>query len=177
MRVCVYCASSQGIDASFVSLATEVGSAIARRGWDLVSGGGRISMMGAVAAAVRSGRRHTVGVIPEALVAYEVADFGADELVLVSDMRARKAEMEARADAFLALPGGIGTLEELLEVWTSRALGMHTKPVVVLDPTGVFAPLRGLVGDLAAQHFVRPSGLAAVSWTDTIEEALDACEA
>lgn len=175
MRVCVYCASSTGIDDAFITLASDVGTAIAARGWDLVSGGGRVSMMGAVAAAVRAGGRHTVGVIPKALTGYEIADGDADELVVVADMRARKAEMDARADAFLALPGGIGTLEELLEVWTSRALGMHAKPVVVLDPTGVLDPLRLLVEGLADARFVRTAGLAAIAWTRSIGAALDAC--
>lgn len=175
MRVCVYCASSESIDHSFIELASEVGAAIAARGWDLVSGGGRVSMMGAVANAVRAGGGHTVGVIPDDLVIREEADHDADELLLVTSMRDRKAEMDARADAFLALPGGIGTLEELLEVWTSRALLQHHKPVVVLDPTGVLQPLRDLVEGLAAAGFVRQVALESITWTSSVDEALDAC--
>jgi uncharacterized protein (TIGR00730 family) len=175
VRICVYCASASSIDPAHVALATQVGEAIAARGWDLVSGGGRVSMMGAVATAVRAGGRHTVGVIPRGITRIEVADEASDELLVVPDMRVRKAEMDARADAFLALPGGIGTLEELLEVWTSRALGMHDKPVVVLDPTGVFSLLRQLVGELAAAGFVRATGLAAISWHTEVAAALDAC--
>ena len=100
-------------------------------------------MMGAVAAAARAGGAHTLGVIPQALVGWEVADDDADELVVTPDMRARKATMDERSDAFVALPGGIGTLEELLEIWVARSLGMHAKPVVVLDPDGTYAGLRG----------------------------------
>jgi uncharacterized protein (TIGR00730 family) len=177
VRICVYCASSESIDHSFIKLARDVGTAIGARGWDLVSGGGRVSMMGAVAQAVRAAGRHTVGVIPDDLVIREEADHGADELLLVGSMRERKAEMDARADAFLALPGGIGTLEELLEVWSSRALLQHRKPVVVLDPTGVLVPLRDLAEGLAAAGFVRQIALETITWTTTIEDALDACSA
>jgi uncharacterized protein (TIGR00730 family) len=176
MRLCVYCASSESIDHGFLDLAADVGTAVAARGWDLVSGGGRVSMMGAVARAVRAGGQHTVGVIPDDLVIREEADHEADELLLVANMRDRKAEMDSRADAFLALPGGIGTLEELLEVWTSRALGQHDKPVVVLDPTGVLAPLRHFVDELAQAGFVRQAALDSIRWTTTIPDALDACE-
>ncbi|HEV7209130.1 MAG TPA: TIGR00730 family Rossman fold protein [Mycobacteriales bacterium] len=175
MRLCVFCASSESIDPSYRQLAEQVGTAIALRGWDLVTGGGRVSMMGAVARAVRAGGRHTLGVIPQGLVHREDADSDADELVVVQDMRSRKGLMDARADAFLALPGGIGTLEELLEVWTARSLGLHHKPVVVLDPTGLLRPLRTLVEGLAAQGFVRASGLAALTWATSVDEALDAC--
>jgi hypothetical protein len=176
-RVCVFCSSSERIHPAHVELAREVGAELARRGHDLVSGGGRVSMMGAVASAVRAGGRHTLGVIPEALVGLEVADVDADELVVTADMRERKGRMDAAADAFLTLPGGIGTLEELLEVWVAGTLGMHGKPVVVLDPGGVLLGLRDLVDKLVAQGFVRPRAAAGVTWTSTVAEALDAVEA
>ena len=175
-RICVFCASSERIHPAHLDLAREVGAELARRGHDLVSGGGRVSMMGAVAAAVRSGGRHTLGVIPQALVGLEVADAEADELVVTADMRERKGLMDAAADAFLALPGGLGTLEELLEIWVARSLGMHDKPVVVLDPTGVLTGLAGLVDKLVAQGFVRPAAAASAVWVTTVAEALDAVE-
>jgi uncharacterized protein (TIGR00730 family) len=175
MRVCVYCASSQAIDPRHVALATAVGEGIAARGWDLVSGGGKVSMMGAVATAVRAGGGHTIGVIPEGLRRFEDEDTDADELVVVADMRTRKARMEAAADAFLMLPGGIGTLEEFFEAWTARSLGLHDKPVVVLDPDGVYASLRAALEDLRQQQFVRSSALAVLDWCDTVDSALDAC--
>ena len=176
MRVCVFCASGP-VPEPFVALAGEVGSAIAARGWSLVSGGGRVSMMGAVARAAREGGARTVGVIPEALVDHEVADEQSDELVIVSDMRTRKGEMDARSDAVLALPGGLGTLEELFEAWTSRYLRMHDKPVVVLDPHGHYDPLFAWLDGLRAPGFVSERGMAGVVRATEVEAALDALAA
>jgi uncharacterized protein (TIGR00730 family) len=169
--VCVYCSSSESIDAAFLDLATAVGDRIARDGHSLVSGGGRVSMMGAVARAARAGGAHTVGVIPRHLVPFEVADTDADELVIVETMRERKQVMDERADVFVALPGGIGTLEELFEVWTSASLGMHTKPVLVLDPTGFYDPLWHYLDRLAARGFVRLAALEELRRVGTIDEA------
>ena len=132
--------------------------------------------MGAVARAARAGGAHTVGVIPQALIDLEVADHDADELLVTDDMRARKGLMDDRADAFLALPGGLGTLEELLEVWVSRTLAMHAKPVVVLDPDGVYDPLRAQVDLLVERGFVREGAQAAVTWVRDPGEAFDAIE-
>ena len=176
-RICVYCSSSERIDPRYPALAREVGEELARRGHDLVSGGGRVSMMGEVARAVRAGGRHTIGVIPQALTDREVADVAADQLVVTRDMRERKGLMDAEADAFLALPGGLGTLEELLEVWVARSLGMHDRPVVVLDPDGLFAPLHELVGTLRRTGFVHDAAADCVVWTSTPAAALDAVEA
>src|SRR3954465_5352688 len=176
-RICVFCSSSERIHPAHLELADELGSALAARGHDLVSGGGRVSMMGEVARGVRAGGRHTLGVIPRALVGMEVADDDSDELVVTSDMRERKGRMDAAADAFLALPGGLGTLEELLEVWVAGTLGMHDKPVVILDPTGVYAALRELVDKLLVQGFIRPGAEQLAVWTWSVQEALDAVEA
>ena len=129
--VCVYCAASPR-HPQLLELANRVGAAIADRGWTLVSGGGNVSAMGAVATGARSRGGRTVGVIPKALVHRELADIDADELIVVDTMRQRKQVMEERSDAFLALPGGIGTLEELFESWTAGYLGMHDKPLVLL---------------------------------------------
>ena len=175
--VCVFCASSTRIPTSYVDLATAVGLELARRGHALVSGGGDLSMMGAVARAAREGGAHTLGVIPEALLELEVGDRDADELVVVADMRVRKALMDARSDAFLALPGGIGTLEELTEVWVARTLGLHDKPVVALDLDGLYAPVRAQVELMVERGFVRPEAATALQWADTVEEALDLVEA
>ncbi len=177
MRVCVFCSSSEEIALCHQELAELVGAELARRGHDLVSGGGRVSMMGAVAGAVRAGGRHTLGVIPQAMIPWEVADGEADELVVTSDMRERKGRMDAAADAFLALPGGLGTLEELFEVWTARSLVLHDRPVVVLDPTGVYRGLRELVERLCREGFVRPAALVAITWTDCLADAFRALEA
>jgi uncharacterized protein (TIGR00730 family) len=176
-RICVFCSSSTVIDARYVELAAQVGTAMAARGHDLVSGGGRVSMMGSVAAAVRAGGGHTLGIIPQALLDLEVADTDADELVVTADMRERKGLMDAAADAFLTLPGGLGTIEELSEVWTAAVLGMHAKPVVVLDPGGLFASLRDLTTTLEGEGFMRRSAVEAVTWAGSVAEALDAIEA
>ncbi|MBK5305875.1 MAG: TIGR00730 family Rossman fold protein [Frankiaceae bacterium] len=175
--ICVYCSSSTAIDQLYVDLAAEVGTELARRGHRLVSGGGDLSCMGAVARAARAGGAHTTGVIPEALLDLEVGDQDADELLVVDDMRTRKGLMDARSDAFLTLPGGLGTLEELLEVWVARFLGMHAKPVVALDPDGLFAPLREQVQILVDKGFVRRESAEALTWAATVTEAFDAVEA
>jgi uncharacterized protein (TIGR00730 family) len=175
--VCVYCASSTRIDPSYVELAADVGAALAARGHSLVSGGGALSMMGAVARAARAGGAHTTGVIPQALLDVEVGDRDADELLVVDDMRARKGLMDERSDAFLALAGGIGTLEELFEVWVARSLGLHVKPVVVLDPDGLYAPLRQQLEVLLERGFLRGPAMSALQWATGVEEALDLIEA
>lgn len=171
--ICVYCASAPGIDAAFLDLATDVGTLIARRGHTLVSGGGRVSMMGAVARAVRAGGSTTVGVIPRALVGAEIADSASTELHVVDTMRERKALMEARADAFLVLPGGIGTLEELFEIWTSRYLLMHRKPVVLLNAAGFYDPLLVAVEQMRAAGFVRQVSIDVLHVAGSATGALD----
>jgi uncharacterized protein (TIGR00730 family) len=175
--ICVYCASSERIDPRYIELATQVGTEIARRGYGLVSGGGSVSCMGAVARAVRAGGGHTTGVIPQALVDMEVADGDADELVVTRDLRERKGEMDSRSDGFLALPGGLGTLDEIFEIWVSRTLGMHDKPLVVLDPDGVFAMMRAQVDDLVLRGFARPAVRDAIQWATEVGEAFDMLEA
>lgn len=177
LAVCVFCAASPAIDPAYVALAAQVGTAIADRGWGLVSGGGSVSSMGALARAARAGGARTVGVIPRQLMNLEVSDHEADELVVTDGMRERKGVMDLRSDAFLTLPGGLGTLEELLEVWVARTLGLHDKPVVVLDPDDVFAPLRAQVDALVEGGFVRPQARDAVVWADRIDPALDAIAA
>jgi uncharacterized protein (TIGR00730 family) len=176
LAVCVFCSSSAKIDRRYVDLAAEVGDELARRGHSLVSGGGRVSCMGAVARAARAGGARTVGVIPEGLADLEVSDDESDELVVTPDMRSRKGEMDRRSDAFLILPGGIGTLEELFEIWTARTLGMHDKAVVILDPTGVYEPLRELMKGLTEQGFARPKIWDAIGWTASVPEAFDLLE-
>ncbi|MEO7982127.1 MAG: TIGR00730 family Rossman fold protein [Sporichthyaceae bacterium] len=175
--VCVFCSSSGRIDASYVELAAAVGTELARRGHSLVSGGGSVSCMGAVARAARAGGAHTLGVIPQVLLALEVADHAADDLLVTDDMRARKGLMDERSDAFLTLPGGLGTLEELIEIWVSRTLAMHGKPVVVLDPAGLYDPLRAQVDLLVERGFVRDGARDAVTWVTDVGAAFDTVEA
>lgn len=172
--VCVYCASGTD-DVQSIELATTLGTEIGRRGWQLVSGGGNVSMMGAVADAARAAGATTVGVIPKALVHKEVADVDADELIVTDTMRERKQIMDDRADAFITLPGGIGTLEELFETWTAGYLGMHQKPVVLLDPFDHYRGLLDWLDGLQAKGFVPGRALERLIVTTGVTDALDAC--
>jgi uncharacterized protein (TIGR00730 family) len=170
----VYCASGTD-DLECLDLAAALGTEIGRRGWQLVSGGGNVSMMGALADAARAAGAHTVGVIPKQLVHREVADTLADELVVTDTMRQRKQIMEDRADAFITLPGGIGTLEELFETWTAGYLGMHTKPVVLLDPFEHYRGLLDWLDGLRERRFVGDRALQRLIRTSDVATALDAC--
>ncbi|WP_264071157.1 TIGR00730 family Rossman fold protein [Mycolicibacterium komossense] len=172
--VCVYCASGP-TDSRLLELATALGVAIADRGWTLVSGGGNVSAMGAVAAGARSHGGRTIGVIPKALVHRELADVGADELIVTDTMRERKKIMEDRADAFIALPGGIGTLEELFEAWTAGYLGMHDKPVVMLDPVGHYDGLLTWLAGLVETGYVSKAALGRMPVVEDVDAALDLC--
>ncbi|GAT15885.1 TIGR00730 family protein [Mycolicibacterium thermoresistibile] len=172
--VCVYCASGPR-HPELLDLAHRVGVAIAERGWALVSGGGNVSAMGAVAQGARSRGGYTIGVIPKALVHRELADVDADELIVTDTMRERKQVMEGRADAFIALPGGIGTLEEFFEAWTAGYLGMHEKPVVMLDPDGHYAGLLAWLYGLVDTGYVDPAAMERLIVVTDIEDALAAC--
>jgi uncharacterized protein (TIGR00730 family) len=170
----VYCASGPR-HPELLTLARQVGEAIAERGWTLVSGGGNVSAMGAVAAGARARGGRTVGVIPKALVHRELADIEADELIVTDTMRQRKQVMEDRGDAFLALPGGIGTLEELFETWTAGYLGMHDKPVVLLDPHGHYVGLRRWLDSLVPTGYVSQAALDRLLIGEDIAHALNLC--
>ncbi|WP_327089540.1 TIGR00730 family Rossman fold protein [Nonomuraea sp. NBC_01738] len=172
MNVCVFCSSSQKIDPKYLDLATEVGAELAKRGHTLVSGGATVSCMGAVTTAARAAGGRTIGVIPQVLVDIEVADHDSTELIVTADMRERKGLMDAHSAAFLVLPGGIGTLEELFEIWTARVLGIHERPLVILDPWGLYAPLRELITNMYDAGFTRANVFDAVAWTTTVEDAL-----
>jgi hypothetical protein len=132
-------------------------------------------MMGAVARAARAGGARTTGVIPRSMVEREWADHDSDELLVVDTMRERKAQMESRADAFLTLPGGLGTCEELFEIWTSGVLGLHAKTVVLLDPDGHYAGLLDWVRGLATHGFLRDPALTRIAIARDVDTALDAC--
>ncbi|MCP9270854.1 LOG family protein [Mycolicibacterium arenosum] len=172
--VCVYCASGPR-HPDLLALATELGAAIGKRGWTLVSGGGNVSAMGAVAESARAHGAHTVGVIPKALVHREVADVDAAELVVTDTMRERKQVMEDRADAFISLPGGIGTLEEFFEAWTAGVLGMHDKPLVLLDPLGHYDGLLTWLHGLVDTGYVSPGAMDRLIVVSDVGAALDAC--
>ena len=174
--VCVFCASSRKLDARWLDLAREVGTALGRHGHHLLSGGGCVGMMGTLADGARAAGAHTLGVIPQVLVDLEVADTAADELVITDGMAARKIVMIERADAFLVLPGGLGTLDELFEVWTTATLGLHAKPVLLLDVDGFYTGLVEWLRGLATQRFLHPRALATVQIARSVGEALDAID-
>jgi uncharacterized protein (TIGR00730 family) len=176
VAICVFCASSNDIDQGWLDLARDVGEALGARGHQVISGGGRVGMMGTLANGARAGRGQTLGVIPQSMVDLEVADRDADELVITDGMAARKTVMVDRADAFLVLPGGLGTLDELFEVWTTATLGLHDKPIVLLDVDGFYAGLLAWLEGLVAAGFVRAPALTRVHVARALDEALDAVE-
>jgi uncharacterized protein (TIGR00730 family) len=153
--VCVFAGSNPGTRPAYLAAARELGGLLAARGIELVYGGASLGLMGAVADAALAGGGRVVGVIPEALVAREIAHRGLSELRVVATMHERKGLMAELADAFVALPGGLGTFEELLEVATWAQLGLHAKPVGLLDVTGFYQPLVGLIGHAVDEGFVR----------------------
>jgi len=174
LHVCVYCSSSTAIDLHHVDAARAVGSALAEAGHTLVWGGATVGLMGEVARATRAAGGRTEGIIPEHLIALEIADTAADDLVITPDMASRKAEMARRADAFIALPGGFGTLEELLEQLTLRLLHQHDKPIVLLDSGGFWQPLVAVFERLYEERFARAESRSAYLVTRQVDEAMAA---
>jgi uncharacterized protein (TIGR00730 family) len=157
--LCVYCASSDRLDPKYYAAAAELGREMVSRGWGLVYGGGKTGIMGAIARAVKQSGGRVVGVIPEFMKVRELAYDEADELVTVITMRERKLLMETRADAFAALPGGWGTLEEILEILTLRQLEVVKKPCVLLNQDGFYDPLLELFRRMVDEKFIKPSNL------------------
>ncbi|MCW5654719.1 TIGR00730 family Rossman fold protein [Hydrogenophaga sp.] len=154
--LCIYCGSRPGADPAFAAVAERVGAWIGQRGGQLVYGGGRNGLMGIVAEATLAAGGRVVGIIPKALVEKEWAHQGCSELHVVDTMHERKRMMAERADAFLALPGGIGTFEEFFEVWTWRQLGYHDKPVGLLNTQGYYDGLMAFARSAVAQEFMNP---------------------
>ncbi len=162
-RVAVFCGSSLGSRSSYALAAKALGAELAARGLGLVYGGGRVGLMGMLADAALAGGVAVFGVIPEALATTELAHRGLTELRVVRSMHERKALMADLADAFVALPGGFGTLDELFEALTWAQLGFHRKPVGLLDVDGFFRPLLGAMDAMVREGFVRPDHRAMVT--------------
>ena len=152
--VCVYCGSRPGELPAYAEAARAIGSEIGRRGWQLVYGGGRAGLMGEVADAALAAGAQVIGVIPESLMGRELGHRGLTELHVVQTMHERKTMMAERSDAFVALPGGIGTFEELFEVWTWRQLGYHVKPLGLLNVAGYYDSLLGFLAHSREQGFM-----------------------
>lgn len=175
-RLCVFCGSSNRVASRFRDAATAFGHLIAERGDELVYGGGRVGLMGLVAdAALERGARVT-GIIPRFLMDLEVGHGAVSELVITESMHARKAEMYERADAFVVLPGGLGTLDETIEVLTWSQLRLSTKPVVLVDVDGYWQPLLALIEHTIEAGFTRPANrdlFKVVASVDAVFEAID----
>jgi hypothetical protein len=170
--LCVYCGTNVGTSPAYVEAATALGAEMARRGIGLVYGGGRLGLMGAVADAVMAGGGHVVGVIPKSLVRAEVGHTGLTELEVEETMHTRKARMAELASGFIALAGGFGTFEELLEVLTWNQLGFIRKPVVMFDIEGFYAPLLAMFTQAVDAGFVRAEHAALAQRGTTVAEVL-----
>jgi uncharacterized protein (TIGR00730 family) len=157
LSLCVYCGSRKGAHPAYEAAAHRIGSLIGERGWQLVYGGGNAGLMGVVANAALAAGAPVIGVIPSSLMERELGHPGLTELHVVETMHQRKQLMAERADAFLALPGGIGTFEELFEVWTWRQLGYHDKPVGLLNVGGYYDRLLAFMAQSVADGFVPPA--------------------
>ena len=155
--ICVYCGSRPGTDLRFAQSARDTGAVIGSQGWELVYGGGKVGLMGMVADATLSAGGTVYGVIPQNLMDKEVGHTGLTELHVVDNMHTRKSMMFERADAFVALPGGIGTFEELFEIWTWYQLGVHHKPFGLLNVAGYYDPLIAMLDSMVAQGFLNPA--------------------
>ena len=152
--LCVYCGSKPGTDPAFTQAAVQVGTWIGRHGGQLVYGGGRNGLMGIVADATLAAGGRVIGVIPRALVEKEWAHTGCTELHIVETMHDRKQMMAQKADAFVALPGGIGTFEEFFEVWTWQQLGYHNKPIVLLNTQQYYEPMLNFLDSAVKKEFM-----------------------
>ncbi|MEM7787118.1 MAG: TIGR00730 family Rossman fold protein [Bacteroidota bacterium] len=161
-RVCVYCGSRAGVRPSYTEAAHRLGALLAAEGIGLVTGGGHVGLMGVVADAALEAGGEAIGVIPQALQDREVGHTGMTELHVVRTMHEHKARMADLADAFIAMPGGLGTLEEIAEALTWSQLGIHAKPCGLLDVDGYYRPLVGFLDHAVSQGFVRPEHRAAL---------------
>jgi uncharacterized protein (TIGR00730 family) len=175
--LCVYCSSSDRLDPKYYAAATELGHELVARGWGLVYGGGKTGLMGTVARAVKESGGRVVGVIPEFMKMRELAFDAADELVTVITMRERKLLMETRADAFVTLPGGFGTLEEIMEILTLRQLNVVNKSCVLFNQDGFYDDLLRLFAKMLAEKFFKPSNMDVFRVARTIPEIFTHIEA
>ena len=172
-RICVFCGSSPGNDPAYAELAHAVGEGLARRGIGLVYGGGRVGLMGVVADAALAEGGEVIGVIPRAMVDRELAHSGATELRIVTTLHERKAVMAELSDAFIALPGGLGTLEELAEVVSWAQLELHAKPIGLLNVDGYYDHLIAMIDHMVSEGFLKPAYREMVLVDDDLERLLD----
>ncbi len=174
--VCVYCGSRPGSDPRFAELAGALGGELARRGIGLVYGGGHVGLMGVIADAVLAGGGSAVGVIPRFMVEAERAHAGLSELIVIETMHERKQIMSDRCDAIITMPGGVGTFDELFEAITWNILGVHQRPIGVLDVGGYYAPLRSLIGHGVEHGLISAETGEAIVWSEDPGALLDAID-
>ncbi|MGD0192609.1 MAG: TIGR00730 family Rossman fold protein [Rhizomicrobium sp.] len=172
LSICVFCGSSYGNDPAYAEAARDLGRLIGEGGHRLVFGGGTIGLMGEVARAARAAGADVIGVIPEFLKRPEIAFEGGTELIVAPTLQDRKTEMMERANAFVLLPGGLGTMDEYFEVITTAQLSQHRKPIVLIDVNGYFEPLRLLIDHLVSRGFVRPEARTMHASAATAADAL-----
>ena len=175
--VCVFCGSASGTNPVYAETARELGRELAARNLALVYGGGRVGLMGEVASAALAAGGTVVGVIPHALALKEIAQEDCTELVVVDTMHERKALMADRSDAFVALPGGFGTCDELFEILTWAQLGIHNRPVAVLNVNGFFTPLLAWLDHIVTEGLLRPKHRGLLLVADAVPDLLDALAA
>jgi uncharacterized protein (TIGR00730 family) len=175
--ICVFCGSNPGAQPAYVETAEAVGRGLAQRGVRLVYGGSKVGMMGALADAARFAGGEVTGVMPQAMLDREIGHTGLDDLRVVGSMHERKALMAELSDAFIALPGGVGTLEELFEVYTWAQLGIHEKPLGLLDVAGYYRPLVAFLDHSVQERFVRPSTRSLLAVSEDLDDLLAALEA
>lgn len=173
-QVCIFCGSYQGTQPIYMTVAHQMGIGLAQRGLGLIYGGGRVGLMGAVADGTLSAGGKVTGVIPQSLVDRELAHTGLTELHVVTSMHQRKALMADLADAFIAMPGGFGTLDELFEIITWVQLGFHQKPIALLNVGGYFDPLIIFIDHMATEGFIKSQHRTAVMVKNDVESLLDA---
>jgi uncharacterized protein (TIGR00730 family) len=174
--VAVFCGARDGVDPRHAEAAAAVGRTLAERGITVVYGGGGTGLMGAVANGALAAGGTVIGVIPEALIGPELAHPDLAELHVVGTMAERKAMMADLADVFVALPGGTGTLEEIIEQWSWAMLGYHSKPCGFLDVLGYWSPMKELVAHMLDQGFLSPEGAAKIRFESSLDPLLDALE-
>ncbi|KAL6899435.1 hypothetical protein ACP4OV_006093 [Aristida adscensionis] len=175
-KICVFCGSSHGKKKSYQDAAIELGKELVARNIDLVYGGGSVGLMGMVSQAVYNGGRHVLGVIPKTLMPREISGETVGEVKAVADMHQRKAEMARQSDAFIALPGGYGTLEELLEVIAWAQLGIHDKPVGLLNVDGYYNPLLSFIDKAVEEGFIKPTARHIIVMAPTPKELIEKLE-
>jgi uncharacterized protein (TIGR00730 family) len=173
MRLCVFCGTNPGTAPVYAEAAAAAGRAMAQRGIDLIYGGGNVGLMGIVADAVLAAGGQAIGVIPQSLVERELAHRGLTSLEVTGSMHERKLRMAELADGFIALPGGIGTLEEIFEQWTWAQLGIHAKPCGFLNVAGYFDPLLAMIARMTGEGFLSDAHAGMVLVDEAIERLID----